>query len=182
MDPIRKLMDEHRVIETVLGAIPGYAAAVRRGEADAREDLGRFVAFIREYADAYHHGKEEDMLFVEMTKRGMSNESGPIAVMLADHVEGRGYVATLHEIAGGEGPLSAEEAEAAVQAAGSYMDLLGAHIMKEDQVLYPMAQQMLPPDAMEELAHTFENYEEREAAAAELHVGTARALSEKYGG
>ena len=47
MDPIRKLMDEHRVIETVLGAIPGYAAAVRRGEADAREDLGRFVASIR---------------------------------------------------------------------------------------------------------------------------------------
>lgn len=173
MDPIAKLMDEHRNIESVLGALPGLVKTFADGTAAPREQLGRVVRFIKEYADAYHHGKEEDMLFVAMVDAGVPKEGGPIAVMLAEHEQGRAYVGALAEIAAREGPLTQDEADRAGRAAGGYAQLLTAHIQKEDQILYPMAERFLSTDAMTALADRFEEYEAREAEAA----GTLEALA-----
>jgi len=182
VDPIRKLMDEHRVIESVLDAVAAYGVGLRGAGESSREDLGRFVTFIREYADAYHHGKEEDMLFRVMVEAGVPVDGGPIAVMLAEHDEGRRYVGALAGIAGGEGPLTDDEKTEIDRAAGGYVNLLRAHIMKEDEVLYPMARRVLPPDVMAGLSAEFVEYESREAATADRLVALARDLAAKYPG
>jgi len=181
MDPIQKLMDEHRVIETVLGALPAFSASLDEGQESSREDLAQIVTFIREYADAYHHGKEEDMLFTAMVKAGMPQDGGPIAVMLADHEQGRRYVAVMGRVAAGEGPLTESEISEARLAAAGYADLLGAHIMKEDQVLYPMAQRLLKPEQMESMAAQFVKYEAKKGAAAENLASMATRLAARFG-
>jgi len=159
MDPIRKLMDEHRVIEKTLACLPAYAATLGDGSAGRRDDLARFVEFIRRYADTYHHGKEEDMLFTAMVAAGVPQDGGPIAVMLAEHDQGRAFAGVLDAVAEGEGPLTGDEADRVIQAAGGYADLLRNHIEKEDQILYPMAQRFIPAPAMEELGRAFDAYE-----------------------
>jgi hemerythrin-like domain-containing protein len=59
------LMQEHRVIEKALDAMERWSANLgRENEPDEKAELARFVAFIQGFADAYHHGKEEDILFV----------------------------------------------------------------------------------------------------------------------
>jgi hemerythrin-like domain-containing protein len=180
MDPIEKLMAEHRVIESALDAMLGYVTAVGTDDPAPRSDLERFVTFIREYADAYHHGKEEDMLFTAMVERGMSTESGPIAVMLAEHEQGRAHVATLREVSAGEGPIAPAEATEIAGAGVGYVELLRGHIMKEDQILYPMALQILPGDAVAALSARFEAYEEEHEAAALRLADVARELHATY--
>ena len=180
MDPIQKLMDEHRVIETVLGALPAFSASLADRPESSRDDLDKFVTFIRKYADAYHHGKEEDMLFTAMVQAGMPQDGGPIAVMLADHEQGRKYVAAMGNVADGEGPLTEAEISAARAAAGGYADLLSAHIMKEDQILYPMARKLLSAERMEAMAAQFVEYEAREAAGAEKLASMARDLAARF--
>jgi len=166
MDPIKKLMDEHRTIERALDALSGFAASLTAPSETARADLDGFVTFIREYADAYHHGKEEDMLFTAMAEAGMPTKGGPIAVMLADHEQGRAYVATLGKVADGSGPLTDAEMSEVSSAAAGYVDLLRTHIMKEDQILYPMALKVVSAERMEAMATQFAEYEARESAAA----------------
>ena len=105
--------------------------------------------FIREYADAHHHGKEEEILFATMIEHGFSDTTGPLAVMLADHTEGRRLTGTVREIGGRPGELTADERREAAAALEGYAELLGAHIWKEDQVLYPMAERALVGESWE---------------------------------
>jgi len=178
MNPIQVLMDEHRLIERVIDALVGYVGR----EAPPREDLGGFVRFIRGFADAHHHGKEEDILFTAMSGQGMPTDMGPLGVMLAEHDEGRGYTAALADLAAGDGAWEAEERKRLLWAAKSYAALLRAHIQKEDQVLYPMADQMLPPEVWEAIEREFLAFEEdaENVARAEDLRGTAATLVERY--
>lgn len=153
MDPIRDLMTEHRFIERFLEAARGCAARLADPLASApmRADLVGIAEFIRGYADAHHHGKEEEILFAAMIAHGFSETTGPLAVMLADHTAGRRFAGTVREIGGRDGELSVEERRQAAAALEGYAELLSTHIWKEDQVLYPMATQALAGEAWEQV-------------------------------
>lgn len=154
MDPIRVLMTEHRLIERVLDAARGYAARLADPTAGAppRTDLTRIAAFIRGFADAHHHGKEEEILFAAMMEHGFSRTTGPLAVMLADHAEGRRLTGVVREIGARAGDLTATERRDAAAALEAYAALLSAHIHKEDQILYPMAERALAGEPWEAVA------------------------------
>lgn len=96
---------------------------------------------------------------MEMVRHGFPKEHGPIAVMLSDHVEGRSHVAVLVGAGEGNGPLTDEERREVTRHAFIYIPLLRAHIQKEDNVLYPMAANALPPAVMAELAAQFKAHE-----------------------
>ncbi|MBP1757545.1 MAG: hypothetical protein H6Q62_401 [Firmicutes bacterium] len=118
------------------------------------EDLESMIHFLKLFADKCHHGKEEGLLFPSLEKAGIPREGGPIGVMLAEHVEGRALIARMS--AALEGNFVPQKfAEAAIQ----YVQLLRAHIDKENQVLFVMADQRLPQVEQEQLLETFESFE-----------------------
>ena len=167
MDAIEQLMNEHRMIERVCDALVGFADEARRKQATDKEELRRFVTFVREFADACHHGKEEDILFRRMTENGFPSNGGPIAVMLMEHDEGRGLIRTLSQKADQDGPWTADDLQAVADAAAQYSGLLHQHIHKEDAVLYPMAEQHLPPEVMEQVNAECEYFEQHKMGAGE---------------
>jgi hemerythrin-like domain-containing protein len=143
---IELLMNEHRLIEQVLGSLETLVVEVEGGLNLERPVLADYGVFFREFADALHHGKEEDVLFARMAERGFSRESGPLAVMLHEHGAGRAHVAVLREAGQGDGALSGVEVQLVVEHASAFVPLLRAHILKEDRILYPMAVRFLPPE------------------------------------
>ena len=180
-DPIEILMAEHRTIEGVLDALDAYTESlVERPDAD-RTDLARFVTVIQELADAEHHAKEEQILFVRMQRHGFSMEAGPIAVMLHEHDVGRGFVKTLAEIAG-ETSWPDDAPRRAREAARGFTSMLRMHIQKEDTILYPMAQRAMPPDAYADLAKAVAEHVAgaREDGRTDRLHGLAQELVEKY--
>jgi len=158
---IEVLMSEHRLIEQVLGSLEAFAAAVEGGLAPERAVLGEYGAYFREFADACHHGKEEDILFQRMIERGFPRETGPVAVMLYEHRVGRGHVSALRQVGGGAGPLTAMETQVVLENASAFVPLLRAHIVKEDRILYPMALRLLTGPELETMDTEFEAFEAR---------------------
>jgi len=148
MDAIELLMQEHRTIEQVLEALTGFADEVARSGRSDPQELGRFVDFLREFADARHHAKEEQILFRAMVEAGFPSEGGPIAVMLHEHGLGRAHVAALAGLARQATAWSAADLARLVEVAHGYATLLRAHIQKEDGILYPMAERRLPEAAL----------------------------------
>jgi len=148
MDAIETLMSEHRLILSALAALEAFAEEVRLGAED-RPELERFVTFLREYADALHHAKEEDILFAAMVEAGFPRQTGPVGVMLLEHEAGRRHVAQLAALADHAGPWGEAERAGVALAAHGFASLLRAHIQKEDGILYPMAEQRLPAALVE---------------------------------
>ena len=74
--PIDVLMEEHRLIEQVLGSLESCAVAIDGGLAVERPLVKEYGDFFRGFADAYHHGKEEDILFQRMIERGFPTDIG----------------------------------------------------------------------------------------------------------
>ncbi len=179
---IETLMHEHRLIEQVLGSLETFAADIASGEEADRQTVREYAEFFRNFADKCHHGKEEDRLFVKMNQFGFPKEHGPIAVMLADHVEGRRHVGALAKIGSGSGSLTSEERDLVVTHSRGYIPLLRSHILKEDNILYPMAVQTLPKDEMGKLSEAFEAFENEimGAGAHERFHALAEKLIESY--
>jgi len=165
MTPIETLKHEHQVILMVLAAAEQDLQAIKAGGAFNPDRMMKVVDFIRNFADKCHHAKEEDILFVKMHERGMPRNTGPLAAMLTDHNVGRGYVATVVEAI----PDAAQGDRAALSALAlnlsAYIELLRAHIQKEDFVLYPMAERLLDDADMKVMAAAFDKVESEELGA-----------------
>lgn len=175
-------MGEHRVIERTITALAAYARTVARGTDLPRPDLAGFVKFLQDYADANHHGKEEDILFRTMADHGMPVDGGPLAVMLAEHTEGRRLTGALAELAAEDAPWDSEQRRRLLMAATGYARLLRDHIYKEDRILYPMAHNMLPEDAWQQIEtefSAFQNAPQRAQQAARLER-LAGELADRY--
>jgi hemerythrin-like domain-containing protein len=151
--PTDILMQEHRVIEKVLAAMTRLADRVEAGAAVEPGELAMLVPFMREFADACHHGKEEHRLFPALVAGGLPASNGPVQVMCAEHEIGRGLVGRLD---GAVAAYAAGRTDAGLPAAlRAIVDFYRQHIWKEDNVLFPMAQRVLGPDEAAALLAAF---------------------------
>jgi hemerythrin-like domain-containing protein len=162
--PLTILMDEHRLIEKVLGSLETLAIEVEGGLALERPVAREYADFLRGFADAWHHGKEEDILFRRMVERGFSEESGPVAVMLQEHRQGRALVGTIASVGAGAGSVSPAEATTFLSSALGFVPLLRQHIQKEDNILYPMSERVLSSAEFEVMLGDFAAFEAKAGA------------------
>lgn len=179
---IEHMMSEHRRIEQVLGSLATFAEKLQAGVALPREELLKFADFFKNYADRCHHGKEEERLFLLMNRHGFPREYGPVGVMLAEHTSGRQQVRALAAIGGGSGPLTESEKEQIVAHANEFISLLLSHIQKEDHVLYPMAEQSIPPDQMLKLDASCQEFDQKVVGNKEIErlVRLAHEINQAY--
>jgi hemerythrin-like domain-containing protein len=154
MKAIEILVKEH---DSILKMIEITETILHGNEANINIDhVEQIIDFVRNFADKYHHLKEEDVLFMEMEKHGMSREFGPIAVMLADHNEGRNYIKLAVE---GIGKFKLGDVSAFAQIQENllaYCTLLTNHIAKENNILYPMSERILPANVLSAMSDDFE--------------------------
>lgn len=180
MHPIELLATEHRLIERVLDALAEYAGRLERDEQPPPADLDGFVTWLRRYADALHHGKEEDILFTAMVAAGMPGDAGPVGEMLEQHDDCRRLVTILAEAAAASAAWTAELRRRAVRSANDLVALLRSHIQIEDEVLYPMARGTVPPAAWDTIAHQFDELQASHAVERRALEALAETLAAGY--
>ncbi len=169
------MMQEHELIVQVLASLQAMTEKLATPDAVPRQDIADFGRFFRDFADRCHHGKEEDRLFVKMVEAGFPRDGGPIAVMLAEHDAGRQEVRGLIQIGNGVGPLALEESARVADYAGQLVPLLYSHIQKENNILYPMAQNTIPPEEFERLDESCDAFDRD--IRAQIDVGGLKALA-----
>jgi len=183
MQATQILMDEHRVIERVIASLDSATSGMEQGEPVRPGFYLDAADFIKGFADGCHHRKEEGVLFVAMADAGMPTQAGPIAVMLAEHEQGRTYTRAMRQAA--ERLQAGDESARAdvIRNARGYAALLRQHIAKEDGVLFPMADQVIPVSAQGQVAEDFERVEHEETGEGvhEKYLALAEALEREVG-
>jgi len=162
-DVTEALVREHRLIKRMLALLEERVPATAVGQYRNWQFYLDGVDFIRNYADRFHHAKEEDVLFEALVKNGMPRENSPVAAMLMEHDHGRGFVRGMEK--GARLAMAGEpgaEKELSVNAA-AYAELLREHISKEDDILYPLAERVIPEELREGIVAGYRLAEEKTA-------------------
>jgi hemerythrin-like domain-containing protein len=162
MNPIEKLKAEHQIILKGIELLEKGADLLEKGTNISPDYFRKSIDFIRNYADKYHHAKEEDILFVRLGNAGFSSRVGPVAVMLAEHDQGRGFVSLLEQANEKYAAGDKKAASEIIKNARAYAQLLKNHIQKENIVLYPMAQNALGDDGINRMQPEFDRAEQNQ--------------------
>lgn len=147
------LSDEHQNILKVVCVLIKECDAVESGEGLDKTFFIKAIDFIKNYADKFHHAKEEDILFVEICKDAAQIHCNPTPQMLVEHDLGRDFIKNL------EKGLEENDSKKVVGNARGYAQMIQEHIFKEDNILYPMADEALSAEIQESMLERFKQVE-----------------------
>ncbi len=153
--PFHILKHEHRVIERALRALDGVCMRLEGGSRIPAPELKEIVGFITTFADRYHHGKEETLLFPALERRGITREGGPLGVMEYEHQVERELIADLEKAIGLYTEGDVDAVQSFVDSARNYLRLLVGHIEKEDSILFRIGDEVLDDEEKAALAESF---------------------------
>jgi len=142
----------------ILRLIDVMEQAIQNAEADA-SNLQMMVDLIKNYADGYHHAKEENLFFPLMAKYGFSPDHGPVAVMLHEHVLGRNYVKGMAENLENYKNGDSKSLNSIYTNMHGYIELLRSHIAKENTILFKMADNAFSEEDHKTLLQQFKQIE-----------------------
>ena len=127
------LIQDHKVILRALEVLDQMAVCVGNEETLDEEDVESILRFLRGFADNHHQIKEESALFPQLM-RTVAAKDGPLLQMIFEHDQERSLVEGLEEA------LHTRKGEEFVHFATRLSALLRAHIDKEDNALFKVAE------------------------------------------
>lgn len=136
------LIAEHEMIERAMSVLKTNLDKLDSGTYDALQ-MQRAVDFLLEFGDKVHNQKEEGFLFPLMQERGIPIEGGPLGVMLLEHDAERRLLQHMSTQVDTLDTASREIIAKFKKEGLEYLVIRAEHIWKENDILYPMARNVM---------------------------------------
>ena len=183
MNSIKLMVEEHEYILRMLKVVRKACYDILKGKEICYEDFYKMVEFIRNYADAHHHGKEEKFLFKEM-----QSNLGNIGInlithgMLVEHDYGRMYISDLVEALQRVKNGDQESKLDVISNAISYTHLLTRHIAKENDGVYKFGEKNLSKEIIDDINNKTVVFEKQaeEQGTQKHYIDLLENLENKY--
>lgn len=160
MKPMEELRMEHEAVNLTLRVLEEICTRMeRQGDPGVGDAVTQLLEFFSVFVDKCHHGKEEELLFPALEQVGVKVEGGPIGVLLKEHQQGRECVQRMNKSISAYRPGEPGTSVDFTRDAREYVALLGLHIEKENNVLFPLAERELSDAKQAELSEGFERIE-----------------------
>jgi len=161
MEPLETLKNEHGLIRQYLDHLEAALKKMREGARPPRPFFDKAVHFARDFADDYHHLKEEYVLFVRLAQKHAGEYDGQIESLRHQHETGRDHVATIAGALDGYEEGTSVNTDTIMMALMDYIPMLRDHIHTEDHVFFPMAGEQLTDEEEDQLRKEFDQARER---------------------
>lgn len=160
MEATEGLRKEHEEIKKALSILYQIHLSIDSAKAVEPSDIDELFDFFETFADKRHHRKEESALFPMLEAHGVSREGGPVTRMLYEHRLARSILMEMEESLDscktGEKDSWARLSKLMLD----YVELLSSHINKEDNILFPIANEKIKDFEREELLKKFNEIEQ----------------------
>ena len=143
------LYDEHDIIVKAIDIAKQAKLLIGKDDTLYEGLIRQLINFFRSYADRYHHYKEEEILFPEMSKRNELLADGVIQEMLDNHEDFRGMIRNI------EKKLDASEFLETQKILETYAEALLDHIAVENDEVFQMAETIFSDNELEKMGHRF---------------------------
>src|SRR5215510_6648473 len=129
--PFHLLKHDHRIIERALKALDGACLRLETGDQIPAPDLSKMIDFISTFADSYHHGKEEIILFPVLVRAGIQYQGGPLGAMEREHQIERRLMGNLRTAVEEYDQGDAGAGARFIEAARAYTHMMVGHLERE---------------------------------------------------
>lgn len=134
MKPIGPLMIEHRLIERMVKLLTAELGNIKKTSEVNTSLINTGVDFFHTYADRTHHGKEEEILFRELTQKQLSVEDKKMMQQLIqEHIWARQAVINLSAANGRYSEGDEVSLKVMIYEIEKLVKFYPMHIEKEDQ-------------------------------------------------
>jgi hemerythrin-like domain-containing protein len=162
MLPIDLLMNEHRTIERMIDPLKKEIARISEANKVNTELIDITVDFIRTYADRCHHGKEEGILFRELSKKPLSEKhAATMKELIQEHVYAR---TTTHNLEKATVTYINGNPEA-LNDVRKHLNELAVfypkHIEKEDKTFFQPSMEYFTPQEQEAMLKAFSDFDRK---------------------
>jgi len=158
MSALEDLKHEHVLIGRMLTVLERLAEEVDDKPEETAKELGEALQFLRGFADACHHSKEEKALFAMLSAKDAAAQE-PVRTLTSEHDAGRTLISQIAAALPGLGRGDEEAQRAIARDLTLYTRMLRSHIDKEENVLFPLAEGAIGPEDAERLEEAFEEVE-----------------------
>ncbi len=162
--PTHLLRHEHRVISQAMHALEGMCLRMRAGGRVPDKELAKMLDFIGNFADGFHHAKEETYLFPALERIGIEDETGPLAFLRSEHRTERRLLSELVR-AVEEYRRDPASYGKFISAALQFKDHLIGHMQHEEAILFRLAEEMLDDQIKCSLIRAFAGEKEAQEKA-----------------
>jgi hemerythrin-like domain-containing protein len=158
------LTREHTLI---LRALTSLSRAQKKIEENRQLPIGFFekaLVFLREYADQYHHFKEEYLMFGLLALKKDGAFDGPIGSLRYQHERCRQCLDEISNVLDGYCEGDGIATTRLLENLAAYISLLRRHITEENQTFFPMADKELSKEEQDILLMQFKQEDEKMGA------------------
>jgi hemerythrin-like domain-containing protein len=157
---LKILVDEHKNILKVVEILEKESFLLESSKKINEKKFQEIIEFIINYADKFHHAKEEDILFKKLAKciEEQNVHCNPVKQMLYEHNKGRNFVKMMKD------GISGKNNKQVIEGARGYISLIREHIFKEDSILYPLAEEVISVEEKIKMAEKFEKIKPKKLA------------------
>jgi hemerythrin-like domain-containing protein len=148
---MKVLFDEHEIIVNAIDTARQAKSLIGKYDVSYEKLIHQLIGFFRNYADKYHHFKEEEILFPEMAKRNELLADGVIKEMFDNHADFR------EMIKGIEASLNEKKYAEAQQKLQQYTESLLDHIAVENDEVFQSSESIFSEEELEKIYFRFED-------------------------
>jgi serine/threonine protein kinase len=161
LDAIEILIKEHALIRQFLDNLAFAVDKLETGERPAVEFFEKAVQFARNFADKFHHLKEEHLMLAQLAQKKGGVLDGPIEALRHQHERGRNFITEIHNALDGYARGDDVHTTNLLENSAAYIHLLRHHIHKEDHNFFPLARDEFTEKELWALSELFGREEEK---------------------
>ncbi|MBL7922698.1 MAG: hemerythrin domain-containing protein [Bacteroidia bacterium] len=146
---IELLYEEHANIINAIDIVKQLKPLISQNTERYEELCHELLDYFRDYADRYHHHKEELILFPLMSKKNELLGEGVVAEMFSQHTEFREMTSNIRVA------LSEKQYTSAQKQLEEYTEALLDHIAVENDELFVIAESLFSEDELDKMYFGF---------------------------
>ena len=159
MEVIEILVEDHRHILELLSLMNKGAERIVSNQPPPAAFFSVGLELAREFADKYHHYKEEYLLFGLLAQKHQGELDGHIERHRNQHEQCRNLIQSMASALPGYATGTEASVKTLHRDATEYVRILRSHIRSENDVFFPLAQAAVAPDEASGLLDEFRLYE-----------------------
>lgn len=161
MTPTENLTKEHKKINELLDIMSKIALKIKSNDVFYPNDVEEIVDYLIIIIDNNHHGKEDGVFYPELISSGIPKETAPLSIINYEHTTAKRYLKDISSCVVNCKIGNDFSGELLADSLTNYVTVTKNHIQREEEIVFPIANEVLSVEKQNEILQRFDEIEQR---------------------